>query len=74
MVVDHCHTTGKVRGLLCTRCNNTLGGLKDSVDLAKKMIVYLEDHNDLIPKSNGKSYTREEVQELVETTLEAQHE
>ena len=27
--IDHCHTTGKVRGLLCHRCNTRLGGLDD---------------------------------------------
>jgi len=27
--VDHCHTTGRIRGLLCTRCNTAIGLLKD---------------------------------------------
>ncbi len=28
--IDHCHSTGKVRGLLCHRCNTRLGGLDDA--------------------------------------------
>ena len=42
MNVDHCHTTGKVRGLLCFRCNTFLGATKDSIDILKKAILYLE--------------------------------
>ena len=40
--VDHCHTTGKVRGLLCKNCNIALGLLGDDVELMDKMINYLE--------------------------------
>lgn len=39
--VDHCHKTGKVRGLLCAKCNATLGMVKDNVDILKIMIEYL---------------------------------
>lgn len=39
--VDHCHKTGKVRGLLCTRCNRTLGMFKDSIGLFESAIEYL---------------------------------
>lgn len=28
--VDHCHSTGKIRGLLCGPCNHAIGSLKDS--------------------------------------------
>lgn len=40
--VDHCHSTGKVRALLCVSCNMALGGLKDSVVLLNRCIIYLE--------------------------------
>ena len=39
--VDHCHTTGKVRGLLCHQCNSGLGNFKDNIDLIKSAINYL---------------------------------
>ena len=40
-VVDHCHFTNKVRGLLCRRCNTGLGMLQDSPALLQKAIQYL---------------------------------
>lgn len=40
--VDHCHITGKIRGLLCSRCNAGIGQLLSSVDLLKSGITYLE--------------------------------
>ena len=39
--VDHDHTTGAVRGLLCIKCNCAIGYLKDSTDLARKALEYL---------------------------------
>ena len=39
--VDHCHTTGKIRGLLCHNCNTALGLVGDNVDTLHKMIEYL---------------------------------
>ncbi len=41
LVVDHCHTTGRVRGLLCHNCNLALGHSKDSIDVLLKLIQYL---------------------------------
>jgi hypothetical protein len=43
LAIDHCHTTGMVRGLLCTNCNTALGGFKDDPNLLKKAIEYLEE-------------------------------
>ncbi|WP_061164726.1 endonuclease VII domain-containing protein [Caballeronia temeraria] len=39
--VDHCHTTGKVRGLLCYHCNRALGLFKDSQKSLQSAIDYL---------------------------------
>lgn len=42
LAVDHCHTTGIIRGLLCMSCNTAIGKLKDDVSLLKAAIAYLE--------------------------------
>jgi hypothetical protein len=39
--VDHCHETGKVRGLLCHTCNSAIGKFYDNVSLLENAINYL---------------------------------
>lgn len=43
LYIDHCHTTGKVRGLLCSRCNLLLGNCKDDVSILNAAINYLSN-------------------------------
>jgi hypothetical protein len=45
--VDHDHMTGKIRGLLCFRCNNAIGDLRDDAELALAMVGYLERDDEL---------------------------
>ena len=40
-VVDHCHTNGQVRGLLCGECNLMLGKAHDNIDTLQNAIAYL---------------------------------
>lgn len=40
--VDHDHKTGKIRGLLCHHCNVGIGNLRDSIDMLRKALAYLE--------------------------------
>ena len=42
LAVDHNHKSGKVRGLLCNRCNRVIGYLGESNDLIEKIEKYLK--------------------------------
>lgn len=40
--IDHCHKTGKIRGLLCSVCNLGLGHFKDSARILQSAIKYVK--------------------------------
>lgn len=41
--IDHCHDTGKVRGILCSGCNTGIGQLGDNIEGLKRALYYLEN-------------------------------
>lgn len=41
-MIDHCHTSGKVRGILCSNCNMGIGKFKDNPELLQAAIAYLK--------------------------------
>ncbi len=43
--IDHCHDTGKIRGLLCHSCNLALGHVQDDIKKLKGLIEYLNDES-----------------------------
>lgn len=42
LVFDHCHATNQYRGLLCKGCNTGLGLLGDTLEAARRLVLYLE--------------------------------
>ena len=42
--IDHCHRSGKIRALLCSKCNVGLGHFNDDPTLLQNAIAYLENH------------------------------
>lgn len=45
LCIDHNHETGKIRGLLCHRCNSAIGLLDENLDNLESAIMYLKEYN-----------------------------
>lgn len=46
---DHCHLTGKLRGLLCNSCNVAIGLMKDNPSILRSAAKYLESYDNYAP-------------------------
>lgn len=44
LAIDHNHKTGKIRGLLCHKCNVSIGALNESIETLQAAIEYLKQH------------------------------
>lgn len=51
LAVDHNHTTGKIRELLCSDCNTGIGKLKEDIKILQSAIEYLKQHSAEIPQN-----------------------
>ncbi len=50
--IDHCHVSGRVRQLLCNRCNTTLGKVADDPALLRRLADYLEKHSAILAQDD----------------------
>lgn len=46
LVVDHCHSSGLIRELLCKKCNSAIGLLKEDINNLNNAISYIMRHNE----------------------------
>ena len=49
--VDHCHATGKIRGLLCNCCNTAIGSCQDDPEVLRSAAAYLERYRETTTSS-----------------------
>jgi len=61
LCIDHDHKTGKVRGLLCNKCNRALGLFQDSSKLLKKAVRYLENKKGPLAMSRGERQSQRAI-------------
>ena len=45
--IDHCHVTGKVRGVLCQKCNQAIGLLREDTAIMERAIKYVKENHDI---------------------------
>lgn len=45
LAIDHCHTTKKIRGLLCQKCNTAIGAFGESIEVLQSAIEYLKKYS-----------------------------
>ena len=50
LCVDHCHGSGRTRGLLCHACNTGIGHFNDNPHLLRKASEYLQEHGKVLPR------------------------
>jgi transposase-like protein len=51
-VIDHCHNTNTFRGWLCHKCNRSLGGFDDSIEVLQRAIDYIRTHEESLNETN----------------------
>jgi|ERR1700676_714448 len=66
--LDHDHSTGMLRDLLCVRCNRVLGLVGDSVELLMKFVSYIQRHKEKPSGHVAKSWKRLNGGEALKTT------
>jgi len=65
-VVDHCHLSGKVRGLLCNNCNQALGLMRDSIGYGLSLVAYLVNTGGVEHYADCQPYISESAKEILD--------
>lgn len=69
-VIDHCHSSGKIRGILCNECNAAIGRLSDNPKLLKVAKEYLENPVTSIYPNSIKGYPDGKAKRIPEGSLD----
>ncbi len=68
LVIDHCHLTHKVRGLLCHTCNTAIGQLEDSIETLQNAINYLSRPEKQFTKTDRSRIKRIRQEDINQST------